>query len=642
MRPASVRITGWGMYAPERVLTNADLERLVDTSDEWIVSRTGIRERRVAAPHESTATLAAVAGKRAIAVAGLEPDDIDLILVATLTPDYWMPSTAALVKEAIGNSRAAAMDVMAACSGFVYAYATADAYIRSGMYRNVLVCGAELLTRFLDFTDRNTCILFGDGAGAVVVSGSTEEGGGMSGLELTTDPDGAYMIWLPSGGSRSPASPETIRRGEHFVRMEGKETYRYATKTLATSALKAIERAGWTLDEIDLVIPHQANVRIIESVAKRPRDPHGQDVRERRPLRQHVGGLGRHRPRRGGRLRAHQGRRSDRPGRLRGRLHVRRRGPRVDRRSAPRPPRRGGRTDRQRPGAARLGFGRPDAAAPDGRPRGRAARAPRRRRPGRARPRAQGGPRMIDLTGKSAVVTGGSRGIGRAIGLRLARQGADVCFSYRGNAPAAESTAAEITALGRRALAVQGDASDPAAAEALVKAALEAYGKVDILVNNAGITRDDLIMRMSLDAWRDVLETNLFGAFYAIKAVTRPMLKARSGRIVNITSVSGQAGQTGQANYSSAKAGLIGLTKATARELASRGITCNAVAPGFVLTELTKDLAEPLQAEITARTPLGRFGTTEEIADAVAFLVSDEAAFITGQVLAVDGGLVMM
>jgi 3-oxoacyl-[acyl-carrier protein] reductase len=249
---------------------------------------------------------------------------------------------------------------------------------------------------------------------------------------------------------------------------------------------------------------------------------------------------------------------------------------------------------------------------------------------------------MIDLTGRSAVVTGGSRGIGRAIGLRLARQGADVCFSYRGNETAAGSTVAEIVGLGRRALAVQGDAADPEAADHLVKTALEAFGKVDILVNNAGITRDDLIMRMSVDAFRAVLETNLFGAFYAIKAVTRPMLKARSGRIVNITSVSGQAGQMGQANYSSAKAGLIGLTKATARELASRGITCNAVAPGFVLTELTQDLAQPLQDEITSRTPLGRFGTTEEIADAVAFLVSDEAAFITGQVLAVDGGLVMM
>ena len=230
---------------------------------------------------------------------------------------------------------------------------------------------------------------------------------------------------------------------------------------------------------------------------------------------------------------------------------------------------------------------------------------------------------MIDLTGKAALVTGGSRGIGKAIGLRLARQGADVAFSYKGNTDAATATATE-------------------SAEAVVKTALEAFGTIDILVNNAGVTRDDLIMRMSAEAWREVLETNLFGAFWMTKAVTRPMLKARAGRIVNITSVSGQAGQMGQANYSSAKAGLIGLTKATARELASRGITVNAVAPGFVLTELTQGLPDALKEEITARTPLGRFGTTEEVADAVAFLASDEAGYITGQVLAVDGGLVMM
>ena len=249
---------------------------------------------------------------------------------------------------------------------------------------------------------------------------------------------------------------------------------------------------------------------------------------------------------------------------------------------------------------------------------------------------------MIDLSGRSAVVTGGSRGIGRAIVLRLAEQGADVAFSYRGNEAAAKDTAAAVESKGRRAPAIQADVSQPESAEALVKAALDAFGKVDILVNNAGITRDDLIMRMSIEAFRDVLETNLFGAFYCIKAVTRPMLRARSGRIVNITSVSGQAGQMGQANYSSAKAGLIGLTKATARELASRGITCNAVAPGFVLTELTKDLAQEWQDRITEQTPLGRFGTPEEIANAVAFLASDEAAYITGQVLGVDGGLVMM
>ncbi len=260
-------VTGWGRYAPAQVLTNRDLERMVDTDDEWIVQRTGIRERRVAAAHETTASMASVAALRAIRTAGIEPDDIDMILLATLTPDYWMPSTAALVKEAIGNTRAAAMDVAAACSGFVYAYATAQAYVTSGMARHVLVIGAELLTRFLDYSDRSTCILFGDGAGAVVLSAADEPGGGL-GLELTTEPQGAYMIWLPAGGAKSPPSAETITRGEHYIRMEGRETYRFATRTLATTALAAIEAAGLSPSDIDLFIPHQANIRIIEAVAK--------------------------------------------------------------------------------------------------------------------------------------------------------------------------------------------------------------------------------------------------------------------------------------------------------------------------------------------------------------------------------------
>jgi len=260
-------VIGWGSYAPSQVLTNADLERMVDTSDEWIVSRTGIRERRVAAAHETTASMAAVASLRAIRTAGVEPTDIDVILLATLTPDYWMPSTAALVKEAIGNTKAAAMDVAAACSGFVYAYATAQAYITSGMATNVLVIGAETLTRFLDYSDRNTCILFGDGAGAVVLGASEKPGGGL-GIELTTEPEGAYMIWLPAGGAKRPPSLESVARGEHYVRMEGKETYRFATRTLASTALTAVEHAGLNASDIDLFIPHQANIRIIEAVAK--------------------------------------------------------------------------------------------------------------------------------------------------------------------------------------------------------------------------------------------------------------------------------------------------------------------------------------------------------------------------------------
>jgi 3-oxoacyl-[acyl-carrier-protein] synthase-3 len=265
--PIRAHVSGWGRYVPEQILTNADLEKMVDTNDEWIVSRTGIRERRVAAAHETTASMSAVAGLRAMRTAGIEPDDIDLILLATLTPDYWMPSTAALVKEAIGNQRAAAMDVAAACSGFVYAFSTAQAYVTSGMAKHVLVIGAELLTRFLDYTDRGTCILFGDGAGAVVVSGSEEPGGAL-GVELTTEPQGAYMIWLPAGGAKAPPSRETVARGEHYIRMEGRETYRFATRTLASTALESIRKAGLDPDDVSLFIPHQANIRIIEAVAK--------------------------------------------------------------------------------------------------------------------------------------------------------------------------------------------------------------------------------------------------------------------------------------------------------------------------------------------------------------------------------------
>jgi 3-oxoacyl-[acyl-carrier protein] reductase len=249
---------------------------------------------------------------------------------------------------------------------------------------------------------------------------------------------------------------------------------------------------------------------------------------------------------------------------------------------------------------------------------------------------------MLDLTGKSALVTGGARGIGKAICLKLAAQGADIAFVDVGRPEVAEATVAEIQALGRKAIFIPANVTDPAACEAAVKTAIDTFGKIDILVNNAGITRDDLIMRMPIDDWKLVLEVNLFGAFYMIKAAIRPMLKARSGRIINMSSVSGQAGQMGQSNYSSSKAGLIGLTKATAREVASRGITCNAVAPGMITTDLTTGLPDALKEQMVAATPLGKFGTVDDVANAVTFLASDEAAYITGHVLAVDGGLVMM
>jgi 3-oxoacyl-[acyl-carrier protein] reductase len=245
----------------------------------------------------------------------------------------------------------------------------------------------------------------------------------------------------------------------------------------------------------------------------------------------------------------------------------------------------------------------------------------------------------MSIQDKVAVVTGSSRGIGRAIALRLAADGAKVVVNYRSDEAAANEVVGQIVGGGGQALAVQADVSQVADAQALIDSAKKAYGRIDILVNNAGTTRDTLIMRMSEDDWDLVIDTNLKGTFNCIKAVTRQMMRQRGGTIVNITSVAGIAGNPGQANYASAKAGIIGLTKTVAKELGSRGITCNAVAPGFVPTDLTASLPEDLIQMGIERTPLGRLGTTEDCAAAVAFMVSSDASFITGQVLAVDGGL---
>jgi 3-oxoacyl-[acyl-carrier protein] reductase len=249
---------------------------------------------------------------------------------------------------------------------------------------------------------------------------------------------------------------------------------------------------------------------------------------------------------------------------------------------------------------------------------------------------------MIDLTGRVAVVTGGSRGIGRAIVVCLAQQGADVAFSYLSNEAAARETCAEVEALGRRALTVRADVARPEDSVRLIDETLSAFGRLDILVNNAGLTGDHLIAFMTPEAWHQVLDTNLSGAFYMTRAALRPMLRARTGHNVNISSISGQLGNQAQANYAASKAGLIGLTEVTAREAGSRGITCNAVAPGLVATDLTDELSEARRDAIVEHAALGRASTPAEIAAAVAFLVSDEARSITGQTLTVDGGMSFM
>ncbi len=245
------------------------------------------------------------------------------------------------------------------------------------------------------------------------------------------------------------------------------------------------------------------------------------------------------------------------------------------------------------------------------------------------------------LEDKIAVVTGASRGIGRGIAMAFAREGAMVVVNYNGSKEKADKVVAEITENGGRAVALQCNVSDFEQAKEFFAGIVKEYGRIDILVNNAGITRDNLIMKMSEEEFQDVIQTNLAGVFNGIKFVTRPMMKQRSGRIINMSSASGIMGNMGQANYSASKAGVIGLTKATARELSSRGITVNAIAPGFIRTEMTDKLSDAVKEEACKSIPLGAFGTVEDIAETAVFLASEKAKYITGQVLSVDGGLTM-
>ena len=264
------KIISTASYLPKKVLSNADLEKMVDTTDEWITSRTGMKERRLAADDEFTSNMGAKSAKLAIERADLDVKDIDLILVATLTPDYIFPSTACMIQKELGAENAAAMDFQAACSGYIYGLSMAKAYIQAGMYKNILLVAAEKLSAIVDYEDRGTSILFGDGASACVVS---SEGSGLEIDAVTLGADGnlAEILIMPAGGVRNPASVETVENKQHYIKMEGREVFKHAVRRMEAASQKCVEMAG--IDEVHWLVPHQANVRIIEVLAKRFKIP---------------------------------------------------------------------------------------------------------------------------------------------------------------------------------------------------------------------------------------------------------------------------------------------------------------------------------------------------------------------------------
>jgi len=263
------KITGLGAYIPPKVLTNFDLEKMVDTTDEWIQTRTGIRERHIVEPGTPTSDLALEAGKQAIKNAGLKPSDIELIIVATITPDMSFPSTACVVQNKLGATNAGAFDMAAACSGFPYAVTVADGMIRGGLYKHVLVIGAEVLSPFIDWKDRGTCILFGDGAGAAVLSATTQKNHGIIATYLGSDGSAGDILKIPAGGSAIPPSTQSVNDRLHTVKMSGSEIFKIAVRTMGDAAVEVCRRAKIQFDEIDCLIPHQANFRIIQAMAER-------------------------------------------------------------------------------------------------------------------------------------------------------------------------------------------------------------------------------------------------------------------------------------------------------------------------------------------------------------------------------------
>ena len=260
-------ITGWGMYVPKKVLTNDDLSKMVDTNDQWIRERTGIRERHIAAPGHTSSYLGVKAATEALKVANIAPSDLDMIICATSTPDFLFPSTASIIQDKLGASKAGAFDLLAACTGFVYALNMGAQLIRSGSIKNVLVVGAETYSRYINWSDRSTCILFGDGAGAFVLQASDIPGGVLQSV-LHSDGSGANLLSIPGGGSAHPTSELTVHAAMHYVHMNGSEVFRFATRVMAQATTEVTKASGWKVEDLSLIVPHQANYRIIDSAAR--------------------------------------------------------------------------------------------------------------------------------------------------------------------------------------------------------------------------------------------------------------------------------------------------------------------------------------------------------------------------------------
>jgi 3-oxoacyl-[acyl-carrier-protein] synthase-3 len=264
----AISITGIGSYAPDRVMTNDELAQIVDTSNEWIVERTGIRERRIAAAEQAMSDLARPAAEQALEQAGVAAKDVDLIIVATVTPDMAFPSTGAILADQLGAPDAAAYDLSAGCTGFMYALAQAYGMLAGGLSERALVVGGDVLSKIMDWTDRRTCVLFGDGAGAVMLE-RVQDGGGFLGFELGADGSGGPQLYMPGGGSRAPATVETVAERMHFAKMNGREVFKFATRVLVSSAAKVLEECGRDVSEVDVYVPHQANVRIIDHASRK-------------------------------------------------------------------------------------------------------------------------------------------------------------------------------------------------------------------------------------------------------------------------------------------------------------------------------------------------------------------------------------